>query len=73
VISRYNQPSTFSTTARFLARLPVLGIVEQAWDFRRNPSALSKPPSALGVDESGEAFHKALRDVLKPKKGDGNN
>jgi hypothetical protein len=27
----------------------------------------------LGVDESGEAFHKALRGVLKPKKGDGNN
>jgi hypothetical protein len=24
---------------------------------------------ALGVDESGEAFRKALRGVLKPKKG----
>lgn len=23
---------------------------------------------ALGVDESGEAFRKAMRDVLKPKK-----
>ena len=28
---------------------------------------------ALGVDESGEAFRKALRDVLKPKRKRGNN
>jgi hypothetical protein len=42
-------------------------------DNPAQPKRFIEAAKRLGVDESGEAFHKALHDVLKPKKGDGNN